>query len=114
MFDYIHGRALATCFKDPSFVIKQAFAALEPGGYLELQDGIVPFQYIGPPPIKSSFYKWNNLLVEGSVKGGRPWNNVQHYKKWMEETGFVSEVKKFYNLPRWLFVPVTNCFKRKT
>jgi trans-aconitate methyltransferase len=46
-FDFIHGRALLTCFKDPSFVIAEAYKSLAPGGYLELQDGVFPFEYVG-------------------------------------------------------------------
>ena len=38
-FDYIHGRALLSCFTDPKSIIQKAFDTLEPGGHLELQDG---------------------------------------------------------------------------
>jgi hypothetical protein len=37
-FDYIHGRTLATCFKEPLSVFKKAFEALAPGGWFEMQD----------------------------------------------------------------------------
>lgn len=48
-FDFIMGRALVTCFKDPKTVFKHAFDALAPGGILELRDPIFPFQFFDPP-----------------------------------------------------------------
>ncbi|RDW68603.1 hypothetical protein BP5796_09260 [Coleophoma crateriformis] len=98
-FDYIHGRALVSCFTDPSVVLKSAFNALAPGGYLELQDGIFPMEYIGEPPVESNLYKWNQLLIEGSTKSGRPWTNVRHYKRWMQEIGFEEVVEKEFYWP---------------
>ncbi|CAG8977293.1 hypothetical protein HYALB_00012985 [Hymenoscyphus albidus] len=96
-FDFIHGRALLSCFKDPSFVIQQAFNTLKPGSYLELQDGTFPFKYIGPPPLDSAIYNWNQLVVAGAAASGRPWTNVAHYARWMQEIGFVDiEEKQFY------------------
>ncbi|CZR52685.1 uncharacterized protein PAC_02562 [Phialocephala subalpina] len=38
-FDMIHGQALLPCFKDPKIVLRHAFKALAPGGYLEMHDG---------------------------------------------------------------------------
>lgn len=98
-FDYIHGRALLSCFKDPKHVISQAFNSLTPGGYLELQDVVYPFCYIGPPPVSSDLYRWNQLCMEGSTKIGRPWMNVPHYKRWLEETGFEDVVEKNFYWP---------------
>jgi hypothetical protein len=98
-FDYIHGRALLSCFKNPKQVINQTFSSLVPGGYLELQDVGCPFKYIGPPPTNSPFYRWNNLCVEGSTKLGRPWTNVQYYKRWMEEIGFEDVVEETFYWP---------------
>lgn len=37
-FDYIHGRAMFSCFKDPLAVFRKAYAALAPRGYFEMQD----------------------------------------------------------------------------
>lgn len=102
-FDYIHGRALATCFADPASVIRQAFSALAPGGYLELQDGVLPIQYIGDAPTDSTIYKWQELLLEAAAKAGRRMNNVQHYKKWFQEAGFVDveERKHYWPINSW-------------
>jgi methyltransferase family protein len=98
-FEYIHGRALFTCFKDPKQVVAEAFKSLQPGGYLELQDMAFPFQYIGESPKDSAVYKWNEILIAGAAKGGRPWTNVQYYRQYMEEVGLVDIVEKTFYWP---------------
>ncbi|KAK3685340.1 S-adenosyl-L-methionine-dependent methyltransferase [Podospora appendiculata] len=102
-FDYIHGRALLSCFKDPSAVIAQAYEALAPGGYLELQDGIFPMEYAGGPRPDCALHKWNELVIAGAEKTGRSWTNVQHYKRWLEEAGFedVVERRLYYPTSPW-------------
>ncbi|KAK3328064.1 S-adenosyl-L-methionine-dependent methyltransferase [Cercophora scortea] len=102
-FDYIHGRALLSCFKDPSAVIQQAYEALAPGGYLELQDGIFPMEYAGGPRPDCALHKWNELVIAGAEKTGRSWTNVQHYKRWLEEAGFedVVERRLYYPTSPW-------------
>ncbi|KAE9363223.1 S-adenosyl-L-methionine-dependent methyltransferase [Stipitochalara longipes BDJ] len=98
-FDFIHGRALLSCFKDPKFVLAQAFNSLAPGGYLEMHDLIYPFSYIGPAPVGSPVYRWNELCMEGSAKLGRPWTNVKNYKTWMEEIGYEDVVERTFYWP---------------
>ncbi|PQE15134.1 hypothetical protein CJF31_00007224 [Rutstroemia sp. NJR-2017a BVV2] len=93
-FDLIHGRVLLSCFRSPKTVFTSAFNALAPGGYLELRDPIFPFQYATPPPKDCALVKWNNLILEASAKAGRPWNNGAHYKRWLEEIGFVDIVER--------------------
>ncbi|KAF2663539.1 S-adenosyl-L-methionine-dependent methyltransferase [Microthyrium microscopicum] len=98
-FDYIHGRALLSCFTDPAAVLKRAYDSLTPGGYLELHDGKFPFQYIGEPPKDSAMYKWNETVMAGAAKAGRPWTGTPNYKRWMEELGFEDVVEKLYYWP---------------
>ena len=96
-FDFIHGRALISCFVDPASVLRKAFDALTPGGYLEMQDGFFPMKYVGDPPVNSHLYKWNELVLEGARRSGRAWTNAMHYAQWMREIGFEDVVeKKFY------------------
>ena len=71
-FDFIHGRALITCFKDPAAVFRRAYDALAPGGYFEMQDAVFPLQSIGDLPTESAIYRWMQIIDEGSAKlGGR-------------------------------------------
>lgn len=59
----------------------------------------MPVKYVIPPPEDSAFLKWNKLSVEASIVGGRPWNNVVNYARWMREVGFVEVVEESYFLP---------------
>jgi hypothetical protein len=80
-------------------VFSQAFDALSPGGYLEFQEPVIPFEYVGPPAVSSDLYRWCELCIEGSTKLGRPWTNAVHYKRWMEEIGFEDVVEQDFYMP---------------
>ncbi|MAD81609.1 MAG: hypothetical protein CL912_01485 [Deltaproteobacteria bacterium] len=41
-FDYIHARAIVTCFKDNRAMVQKIFDNLKPGGYFEFQDPCFP------------------------------------------------------------------------
>ena len=98
-WDYIHARASFTCFADPKFVFQKAYDGLAPGGYLEIQDPILPWKFVEPPPEDSAFARWNRLSIEASHKGGRPWDNVQYYPKWFTEIGFEDIETKVFRVP---------------
>ncbi|KAF2021141.1 S-adenosyl-L-methionine-dependent methyltransferase [Aaosphaeria arxii CBS 175.79] len=99
-FDYIHGRALLSCFSDPRSIVRKAYDALAPGGYLELQDGLFPFLFLDPqPPADHPLNVFLHNLLEASRLSGRPWDNVQNYAGWMREVGFEEVVEKRFNWP---------------
>jgi len=98
-FDYIHGRALATCFKSHIPVINSAFEFTRPGGYFELQDCIVPFRCIDDSFEGTFLQKWANLIMEGTQKMGKDWTKVQNYKQYFEDAGFVDVEEKKYEWP---------------
>ncbi|KAH8882141.1 S-adenosyl-L-methionine-dependent methyltransferase [Thozetella sp. PMI_491] len=99
-FDYIHGRALLSCFRDPKGVIQQAFDNLSPGGYLELQDACFPFSFADGSPEDTYMHKWNNSITEALVtKTDRTWDNVRRYKRFMEEVGFEDVVERNFYWP---------------
>lgn len=64
-----------------------------------MQDFIFPFKFLGQPPKESLLYKWFEIIVEGAEKLGRPWTNVKHYKRWMEEIGFEDVNEKTFYWP---------------
>jgi trans-aconitate methyltransferase len=43
-FDYIHARAVVTCFKDNKAMLRKIYDNLAPGGYFELQDPSFPLK----------------------------------------------------------------------
>lgn len=38
-------------------------------------------------------------MMAAAAKAGRPWTNVQHYKRWMEDIGFENVVEKSFYWP---------------
>jgi hypothetical protein len=93
-FDYIHGRFLALCFKDTATVFQNAFDALTPGGYFEMQDALT-LTCIDSSGEGTQLMRWVSLMIEVATKLGRDWAKVTKYKSWMEEAGFV-DVKETY------------------
>src|SRR6187402_3516055 len=73
-FDLIHGRAMVTCFKDPLAVIKSAFSSLKPGGYLELQDLILPQRAIDDTLRGTAIDKIAELSLAAAVRLGTSWD----------------------------------------
>jgi hypothetical protein len=103
-FDYVHGRALGSCFKSHLEVIKSAFSSLRPGGYLELQDFIVPVhRCIDDTASGSHFERWNNLMLAATAALGKDWSRAGMYKEYFQQVGFVDIVELKYNWPvgRW-------------
>jgi trans-aconitate methyltransferase len=98
-FDYIHGRALTTCFKNHVPVFRSAFNALRPGGYFEMQDPIIPFRCIDDSMKGSAFERWLGLVKEATHALGRDFGKAIHYKSYFEEVGFVDIVEKQFTWP---------------
>jgi len=98
-FDYIHGRALMSCFNDASFVVKQAYNALEPGCYFELQDCTAPWKSIDNTLEGTTLWKWHQMIMESAEKMGRSLRQSGYYKQYMEDAGFVDVVEKHFQWP---------------
>ncbi|PVH88934.1 S-adenosyl-L-methionine-dependent methyltransferase [Cadophora sp. DSE1049] len=98
-FDFIHGRLMISCFKDPRYVFEQAFKSLAPGGYFEMQDTDFPMKAVDDTLVGTDLWSWNQYIIEGSAKAGRPWTRVKEYKKWMHEIGFVDVEEKVLQWP---------------
>jgi len=98
-FDYVHGRALATCFKSHLKVIQSAFDSLRPGGYLELQDCIVPFRCIDDTIKGTALEHWVDLIIRGTAALGKDWTRISKYKHYLEMAGFEDVVERRYEWP---------------
>lgn len=103
-FDYIHGRALASCFKDPLTIIRHIYSALKPGAYLELQDMTLQSADSPTDPFwQSDLYEWQLHVQEATKFTGVPWTNVPNYKRWLQEAGFeaVEELRFKWPSNQW-------------
>jgi hypothetical protein len=98
-FDYIHGRMLTVCFKDVKEVFRNAFSALRPGGWLEMQDANAPARSDDGSGDGTDWVVWWEDLIKAGRRLGRPFGTEPpNYKRVMEEVGFVDvgvEVKKW-------------------
>jgi hypothetical protein len=65
-FDYIHGRGLALCFKNHLSVIQSAFRFVRPGGYFELQDGVLLIRCVDDTMTNTALEKWIKLVTAGA------------------------------------------------
>ncbi|KAG4219233.1 hypothetical protein PC116_g32287, partial [Phytophthora cactorum] len=88
-----------SCFDNPAAVVKQGFEHLEPGGFMEFQDGLFPMNYVGEPPTESALYRWNEMMLEGVTRLGRSWSNAKNYRRYFEEAGFENIVEKRFYWP---------------
>lgn len=87
-FDYIHARAMVTCFKDPKAVLQRIYENLAPGGYFELQDPCLPMQCDDDTMKGTALEKWNELLCEGMLKMGKDLRDNRNWGRYMREMGF--------------------------
>ncbi|KAI8166648.1 Secondary metabolism regulator LAE1 [Colletotrichum sp. SAR 10_70] len=78
----------------------QPFQHLEPGGYLELQEtSIIPRSDDDTLKPQHAVLKWSNLLLEASLKLGRPYMDVPVLKQYMTEAGFEDVTMHVYKWP---------------
>ncbi|ORY60736.1 S-adenosyl-L-methionine-dependent methyltransferase [Pseudomassariella vexata] len=87
-FDYIHLRAVLTCFDDITTVIKKSFDHMNAGGYIEFMDPGAP-----------AFERWNELFAKGAAAIGRDMPRTRLYKDYLFETGFVDVVERLVPMP---------------
>ncbi|KAM3088535.1 hypothetical protein ACMFMG_000172 [Clarireedia jacksonii] len=98
-FDYIHGRAMLSCFSSPSAVIQSAYSCLRPGGYLEMQDPQMPIMCIDSSMDGTALQEWGYVSCLAAEKRGRKLTNSKHYGRFMKEAGFVDIVEKHFYWP---------------
>lgn len=97
-FDYIHGRALTTCFKSPLDIFKKAFAALRPGGYFEMQDPMVQ-KAVDDSFRGTTLAELADYISTATAATGRLWTHVPQYPEYFREAGFVDIVEHDFRWP---------------
>lgn len=98
--DYIHMRHMALTIKDMPRLLAQAYKALKPGGWIELQD----FLYIthsddGSKPDDYKYDEFVRLLREGFLKFGFDLHGQQKNEANLRDGGFVEVASKMYRVP---------------
>ena len=92
-FDFIHGRLLFSTFKSPAKVIQNAYDALAPGGYLEMQEVFFKLHSVDESIKGTAFKRWNEMLVAGAEVLGRDWHCTPKYKQCFIDAGFEDVVE---------------------
>ncbi|KAH9217111.1 S-adenosyl-L-methionine-dependent methyltransferase [Leptodontidium sp. 2 PMI_412] len=98
-FDYIHGRALMSCFQSPFSVIQSAFNALSPGSYLELQDCVAPWHSLDNTLASTTLWEFHQMTIGAAASLGRDVTQVIKYKAFFEQAGFVDVKEVHYQWP---------------
>ncbi|KAK1458750.1 hypothetical protein CCUS01_09004 [Colletotrichum cuscutae] len=88
-FDYIHTRIMTSSISDWKKFFQQSYDNLEPGGYLELQEGHMrPECDDGTLKPDSPLLEWVDKLEEACNIFGRPYIDCPGLKPLLEEVGF--------------------------
>lgn len=99
-FDFVFSRVMAGSFQDYQAYISKAYKALEPGGWFEMQDIVLPYASDdGTLNQESELAKLGNLFCETSSLMGRPIDVPLKYKAMMEKAGFENIVERRFKWP---------------
>jgi hypothetical protein len=94
---------LVTSFSDGTRFIQQAYDSLRPGGWLELQDLLMPFTSDDGTFDNTSHSHWQDLFFEAMAKLGRDPKEVGKYDQWMREVGFEGVTRLSFKWPQNLW-----------
>ncbi|KAK3062945.1 hypothetical protein LTS18_003057, partial [Coniosporium uncinatum] len=98
-FDFIHARLMAGSLKDWQGVVNSAFEWLEPGGWFELQDYLLPCKCNDDTYENTNLAKWDQFMLQASKIGQRPMDEALNYRKYLENAGFVDIVERMFIWP---------------
>ncbi|KAJ4162950.1 hypothetical protein NW754_014371 [Fusarium falciforme] len=99
-FDFAFSRVMAGSFRDYDSYIQKAYKSLEPGGWFEMQDIVLPYTSDDDTlPPNSELCRLGNYFCETSTLLGRPIDVPLKYKSMMQKVGFVDIVERHYKWP---------------
>ncbi|KAH8651246.1 S-adenosyl-L-methionine-dependent methyltransferase [Xylariales sp. PMI_506] len=99
LFDYIHLRAIATCFNDTRVVMQHAYNNMKSGGWIEIQDVDFEVREFKDNDKDSILQIMVKKMVLGAAALGRDINRAHKYKQWLEEAGFVDVTERQLIVP---------------
>lgn len=95
-FDLIHARASVLCWRNYAAFVNEAYEALEPGGWLEMQEFNHRPVFHGEASNRSAIKRYCDLIVQGVQSQGISVTGFGDMKNLMAARGFVNiEEKKF-------------------
>jgi ubiquinone/menaquinone biosynthesis C-methylase UbiE len=99
-FDLVHMRHLLSSVSDYVRLYKQAFHALKPGGWLEINEvALSVYCDDGTFPEDTASVKWAHWFDEACIKLGRPVPKLEQYKPRFEQAGFVDVQERVRKRP---------------
>ncbi|CRG83579.1 Isopenicillin N epimerase component 2 [Talaromyces islandicus] len=99
-FDYVHGRSMSGSIKDWDTLLEQAYANLNEGGVIELQEYETVYKSDDDTLTRTpAIVKWQQKLNEASEKINQPLNLAQTMKRRLEDAGFVDVRDDAYKVP---------------
>ncbi|EWZ34385.1 hypothetical protein FOZG_12361 [Fusarium oxysporum Fo47] len=99
-FDFVFSRVMAGSFEDYDAFISKAYKALEPGGWFEMQDIVLPYKSDdGTLHADLELAKLGHYFCEASKILGRSVEAPRHYKSMMQKAGFINIVKRHFKWP---------------
>ncbi|CAG8358637.1 unnamed protein product [Penicillium salamii] len=101
-FDFIHMRLMYGAFTDEGWeqVYKQAYDALEPGGWIEQMElDVRVYSDDGTLKPEHMLHGWGNIFVGCSERAGRSLRTHEKMRSAIEKAGFVDVHEENYKIP---------------
>ncbi|KAK3682770.1 S-adenosyl-L-methionine-dependent methyltransferase [Podospora appendiculata] len=99
-FDLIHGRELIMAIRDWPRLVRQAYTCLKPGGYIQLSGSLPDFQADdGTLPPDAAYLEMSRIYFDMSARIGASGREVQHWKRYLEDAGYVDVVQHVVKIP---------------
>jgi len=90
---------LFSAFNNPAKVIQNAYNALVPGGYLEMQEAHCKLHSVDGTSQGTALERWCDAIVAGAKVLGRDWRCTVKYKQWFIDAGFEEVVEERFPGP---------------
>lgn len=99
LFDYVHLRGMHTCFNNTQTVMTRAFNHMNPGGWIELQDGSWDLQSIDGSADNTALAHFSHMVRAGGMAIGRDLTKARLYKEQLLQVGFVDVMERVIPIP---------------
>lgn len=104
-FDFVYLRFVLSCFDDHRAVMRKAFDAMRPGGWIELLDPTFELLCTDGTTEGTGIKRWADLILQSGPVVGRDFLVAKNYKRWLLEIGFVDVVEEVLPCPSEISPP---------